>query len=273
MTKQINEKASEIFEHTFVIPCYGDSSFLHECIESLLLQTQKSNILITTATLSAHITATADKYKIPVVVNKEEPGIASDWNFALKSCKTQYCTLAHQDDIYDPEYTERMLKSIKKNPHNLIAFCDYQELKDNSSRFWLPYLIVKRILLFPFYLKRNWQSTFIKKSILRLGCAICCPSITFNLDMLKDFKFSSEYTINLDWNAWLKLSKQEGGFCFVPKSLMRHRISNESETSVGLNENRRQNEDKIIFQSLWPKYIALALAKTYGFCYANSKGK
>ncbi len=213
------------------------------------------------------------KYKIPVIVSKQAPGIASDWNFALESCETQYCTLAHQDDIYFPEYTEKMLKAIKKLPQNFIAFCDYKELKDNSSRFWLLYLIVKRILLLPFYLKHNWQSTLVKKIILRLGCPVCCPSVTYNLDMLKDFHFSSEYTINLDWNAWLELSEKEGGFNFVPKSLMQHRISSESETSTGLNENRRQNEDKIIFQRLWPKYIASALAKIYEFCYANSKGR
>lgn len=269
----MDKKKDKVLEHSFVIPCYGDSSFLHECIESLLAQTQKSKILITTATPSAHIAATAKKYEIPVIINKEAPGIASDWNFALRYCKTQYCTLAHQDDIYAPEYTEKMLKAIKKAPQNLIAFCDYQEQKGDSNRFWLPYLIVKRILLFPFYLKHNCQSIFVKKAILSLGCPICCPSVTFNLDMLKDFQFNSKFTINLDWNAWLKLAKQEGGFSFVPKSLMRHRISSESETSMGLQENRRQNEDKIIFQSLWPKYIASLLAKTYGFCYTNSKGE
>ena len=261
-----------MLDHTFVIPCYGDSSFLRECIKSLLSQTKKSKILITTATPSKYITSVADKYKIPVIINKQALGIASDWNFAIKSCKTKYCTLAHQDDIYLPEYTEKMLRATKKNPQNLIAFCDYAELKNGISKSWLSYLIVKRILLSPFYLKRNRESTFVKKSVLSLGCSICCPSVLFNLDTLKDFQFSSEYTINLDWNAWLELSKKEGGFCFVPKSLMQHRISSECETSTGLNENRRQNEDKIIFQRLWPKYIASTLAKFYEFCYANSKG-
>jgi len=269
----MNKKEEELLEHTFVIPCYKDSSFLPECIESLLGQTKKSNILLTTATPSEYITNIADKYNIPLIVNKRAPGIASDWNFSLNSCKTQYCTLAHQDDIYFPEYTEQMLKAIKRTSQNLIAFCDYEELKNNSSRFWLTYLTVKRILLLPFYLKHNWQSIFVKRAILCMGCPICCPSVIFNLDVLKDFQFSSEYTINLDWNAWLELSKKEGGFSFVPKPLMQHRISSECETSMGLNENRRQNEDKIIFHRLWPKYIASLLAKTYEFCYANFKDK
>ena len=261
----------KILEHSFIIPVYGDSSFLRECVDSLLAQSCKSEILLTTATPSEYIKNIADEYSIPLIINKSEPSISGDWNFALQSCKTQYCTLAHQDDIYLPEYTERMLKAIKKKPGNLIAFCDYEELKNGISKFWLSYLIVKRFLLFPFYIKRGWDSVFIKRAVLRLGCSICCPSVLFNLDALKDFQFSSEYTINLDWNAWLELSKIKGGFCFVPKSLMQHRISSECETSTGLKENRRQDEDRMIFERLWPKYIASILTKFYEFCYDNSQ--
>jgi len=270
VTTQTDQIENKILEHSFVIPVYGDSSFLDECIKSLLSQTKKSKILITTATPSKYITTIADKYKIPVVTNKQASGIASDWNFAIKSCKTKYCTLAHQDDIYLPEYTEKMLRAIKKNTENLIVFCDYAELKNDSSKFWITYLIIKRVLLSPFYFKRSWQNNFVKKTILSLGCPICCPSVIFNLDMLQDFQFNSKFTINLDWDAWLKLSKKEGGFCFVPKPLMQHRISSECETSIGLKENRRQNEDKIIFQRLWPKYIASLLGKFYEFCYCGS---
>ena len=56
----------------------------------------------------------------------------------------------------------------------------------------------------------------------------------------------------------------------MPKSLMQHRISSECETSTGLSENRRQNEDRIIFERLWPKHIASILTKFYEFCYDNS---
>ena len=260
------------FEHTFVIPCYGDSSFLKECIESLLCQTQESKILLTTATPSEYLKSIAEKYDIQLVENHQKPSIAGDWNFALSSCDTQYCTLAHQDDIYAPEYAKNILAAMRKTPQSLIAFCDYKELKNNSSRFWLVYLIVKRLLLFPFYLKHSWKSIWIKKLILSLGCPICCPSVTYNLNNLNNFQFSSEYTINLDWNAWLELATRKGAFIFVPKALMEHRIADECETAVGLSDNRRQNEDKIIFERLWPKSIASILIALYKSCYINSQG-
>jgi glycosyltransferase involved in cell wall biosynthesis len=262
-----------MLEHTFIIPCYKDSSFLEDCVNSLLNQTQKSNILITTSTPSEHISNIAAKYDIPVIINENPQGIASDWNFALQSCKTRYCTLAHQDDIYMPLYAEKVLESINKKPESLIAFCDYEEVRDNSYKRWPLYIAVKRILLTPFYLKNCWESRLVKKMILSLGCSICCPSVTFNLDNLKGFKFSSEYTVNLDWNAWLEMAGKDGAFCYTPAVLMKHRISSECETSKGLGENRRQEEDKQMFMRLWPAIIAKVLVKAYSLSYITQKEK
>jgi hypothetical protein len=262
-----------MLEHTFIIPCYKDSSFLEDCVNSLLNQTRKSDILITTSTPSGYISDIADKHNIPVITNENPPSISGDWNFALRLCRTKYCTLAHQDDIYMPEYAEKMLESIKKNPESLIAFCDYEEIKDDLSKRWPFYIAVKRILLTPFYLKKCWKSRMVKKIILSLGCPICCPSVTFNLEKLKGFQFSSDYTVNLDWNAWLEMAEKDGAFSYNPAALMKHRISSECETSKGLGENRRQAEDKEIFLRLWPASIARLLVKAYSLSYITQKEK
>ena len=42
-------------DHTFVICAYGDSPFLEDCINSLLSQTVKSNIILYTSTPSVFI--------------------------------------------------------------------------------------------------------------------------------------------------------------------------------------------------------------------------
>ena len=49
--------------HTFAICAYKESPYLEECIESLINQTVKSNILIATATPSQYIDDIAAKYK------------------------------------------------------------------------------------------------------------------------------------------------------------------------------------------------------------------
>ena len=39
-------------------------------------------------------------------VNDNPPGIATDWNYAISKAETQLVTIAHQDDIYAPDYLE-----------------------------------------------------------------------------------------------------------------------------------------------------------------------
>lgn len=46
--------------HTFAICAYGESEYLEECISSLLNQTVKTNILISTSTPSEYICKMAE---------------------------------------------------------------------------------------------------------------------------------------------------------------------------------------------------------------------
>ena len=56
-------------DHTFVICAYKESPFLEECINSLLNQTIKSNIIIETSTPNNYIDTYADRYGIKVFIN------------------------------------------------------------------------------------------------------------------------------------------------------------------------------------------------------------
>ena len=97
-------------DHTYALCAYKESAYLEECVKSLLEQTVKSTIFIATSTPNDHINAVAEKYNIPVYVNYGEKGIGGDWNFAYDKAQTPLVTIAHQDDIYEPTYTEKMLE-------------------------------------------------------------------------------------------------------------------------------------------------------------------
>ena len=97
--------------HTFVVCAYKESEFLEECVKSLVNQTVKSNILIATSTPNEHIKNIAEKYNIDLYINTESKGIGPDWNYAVTQAKTDFVTVAHQDDIYDELYTEKMQKN------------------------------------------------------------------------------------------------------------------------------------------------------------------
>ena len=87
--------------HTFVVCAYKESLYLAVCIESLLQQTKKSRILISTSTPNDFIKEIAGKYQLPVVVNTGKTSIADDWNYGCSKVETELFTIAHQDDIYE----------------------------------------------------------------------------------------------------------------------------------------------------------------------------
>ena len=99
-------------DHTFVICAYKESPFLEECIQSLLCQTIKSHILISTSTPNSYLDAVSKKYQIPIYVNDIAGGIAEDWNFGMNKAETPFVTIAHQDDIYEPQYAEKITRLL-----------------------------------------------------------------------------------------------------------------------------------------------------------------
>ena len=82
--------------HTFAICAYQESPYLEECIKSIQKQTIKTNVLIVSSTENKHITTLGEKYHIPVFYRKGKSDIQDDWNFGVKSSKTELVTVAHQ---------------------------------------------------------------------------------------------------------------------------------------------------------------------------------
>lgn len=109
-------------DHTFAICAYKESPYLEECILSLKNQTVKSNIIMATSTPNEWIQGLAEKYEIPLYINTGEGGIAQDWNFAYRQAKTDYVTIAHQDDIYEPNYLKMIFGELKKGKDPIVVF-------------------------------------------------------------------------------------------------------------------------------------------------------
>ena len=249
--------------HTFVICAYKESPYLGECIRSLLGQSVKSRILMVTSTPNDYIRRTAEKYKIPLIINEGERGIVQDWNFAYRQANTPYVTIAHQDDVYFPGYTEQMLRQMKTQKHPLIWFSDYAEIRNGQVVRKNKLLQVKRMMLLPLRIKFFWKSRFIRRRVLSFGCPICCPSVAFSRENLPETVFQIGFRSAEDWQAWESLSKLKGSFVYNKNTFVGHRIHQDSETSHILQDNQRQKEDYTMFCKFWPKWIARILTKAY----------
>lgn len=262
-----------ITDHTFVIPAYKDSPHLEACIRALKEQKRPTNILIATSTPSAYIQSIALKYDIPYYVSEKGEGIGRDWNFAIASAATRYVTVAHQDDIYESNYTEEMLSAIQGNQNRkpLIAFCNYTDVVNGVERKSSVNAVVKSLLLFPFRIRKAISSRIVKKAILSIGDPICCPSVTIDRLNTGDIRFSEQHSCVLDWIAWLQLAQMEGAFLFVNKKMVKHRIHIDSETTHQIQNGKRQQEELAVLSGIWGLKIAKFLAGFYAKGYSDNK--
>lgn len=260
---------SAAIEHSFVILAYADSPHLEACVQSLLAQTRKSRVLIATSTPNEAIASLADKYSLDVFVNEIRGGMVSDWNFGYRLCETPFVTLAHQDDIYLETYTDSCLAETERRGNLSILFTDYGELDAQGNQIEGNLnLGIKKLILKAFFLGgRRVGSPWRKKFMLSLGSPIPCPSVLFNKAALGDFAFDPEWKINADWRAWLHIAQQPGEFAYLPRQGMLHRIHTHSETTRGLAENLRQQEDLRMFEMFWPYWLARLLSFFYGLSY------
>jgi hypothetical protein len=250
--------------HSFAVLAHGESPFLDECLRSLKDQTVSSEIFLATSTPSPYLSDAAARHGLEIKVNPMQGGIAADWTFAYQQCRTQYLTLAHQDDLYHPEYLDGCLSLAGRCPDNLITFTDYCEMVDGRMIPISCNLGIKKLILTTSYgIVRCLHAGFRKRSLLSWGCVIPCPSVMFHKQTIGDFSFSPEFSINLDWDAWARLAQRPGGFCYVPRRLMTHRLHGAAATTRGIISGNRQREDLAMFRRFWPGSVAAVLAAAY----------
>lgn len=257
-------------KHTFVICAYKEVPYLGECVESLLNQTKKSNIIISTSTPNDYIKSIAKKYKVKLVINYGKGGHVEDFCFAYQQAKTKYVTLCHQDDLYLPDFCEKVVNAMEKRKDSLISFTNYNEIKNDKLITTNKVLKIKHIMNFPFRFKFLSSKKIVKKGVLSLGCPICAPTVTYNKELVKE-PIIGNLKSNLDWDTWLYFAEQKGSFIYLKEKLLNHRIHSLSTTSLVLANEQKHIEDRLIFSRFWPNWIVNILMKLYGTSEENYK--
>ncbi len=263
--------------HSFAICAYNESPYLEKCVLSLLNQKYKeeSDVVMCTSTPNDYIKGIADKYNIPLIINPDKGDIQSDWNFAYNYCDSQYITLAHQDDVYDEKYTERLMKAINKYDDIVIFFSSYRTLitfgdKENARNDINCFL--RNTLSSPMLISFLQNKKLWKNLILKLGCSICCSCVTYNKKIIGEKNvFRSELKSSLDWDTYLCLAPLKGRFYRDKEVLTYFRVHQKSTSMLCIENDLREKEDYIMFCKMWPKFMANLLIKFYKLAYNNYK--
>lgn len=249
---------------TFVVCTYKECEYLEESIKSLVNQTEKARILISTSTPNDYVQNIADKYGIEVKVNPDG-GQIKDYNFAMKLGDTPLIMLAHQDEIIHPDFVKKTIDRLNHTKDPIISFTNYIEMHNNKVDEKASTMVkIKRIMLLPAKWKWFMGTKAGKRFIQLLGDPITHPTVVCVRDKMPEEVFREEYKASMDWDLWERLSKVKGSFAYVSDVLLYHRMNDENQTVLLLKTTNARYENELdIFCRFWPKWIAKLIMKFY----------
>lgn len=261
MKKRNNFTGSDF---TFVVCAYKECPYLEDSVKSLVNQSVKANILISTSTPNEHIQKVAEKYGIEIRINPDG-GQIKDYNFAIEQAETKLVMLAHQDEIILENFVERVLEELNYAKRPIIAFTNYIEMHNEKVDDKPSTMVkIKRLMLIP----AKWRflmSTKLGKQLIQcIGDPITHPTVVCVKSEMPEEVFREEFKASMDWDLWQRLAKQKGSFVYVKDVLLYHRMNDENQTNLLLKTTnaRYENEFEILCR-FWPKPVARFIMHFY----------
>lgn len=274
--------------HVFAVCAYQKSPYLEECVRSLKCQTVPSEVIICTSTPSEWLSRLASELHVPLYVREGESSLREDWLFAWRTAgKThRLVTIAHQDDRYHRDYTKHLLACAARYPDMTVFMSDYVVLrtKEGKTQDGTCYPVhtdlaaadgvrfVKKLMRLSLRVRPLSDRTWLKRSVLRFGNPICCPTCTYRYERIGDAMFRSDSPFALDWENLYELAAMPGRFVCVEKPLLAYRIHDGATTKQCIEDHRRSEDELRMFQKLWPGWAARILMHFYRKAY-DSYGK
>lgn len=185
---------------TFVMPVYNGTRHLREAIDSILRQDVHLICVDDASTddSAAIIRATG----AALVQNPQRLGLAGNWNRAMALVTTPAFVLAHQDDVYEPDFAATMIALLDAHPRAFIAHCKTIPIDDAGRVIDTPAARYKESL----WPARDPYEEAGGAAIARLarGNFIVAPSVIFRTDAARAIGRFSPMQFVLDWEYWFR---------------------------------------------------------------------
>ncbi|MCR5770733.1 MAG: glycosyltransferase [Butyrivibrio sp.] len=120
---------------TIIVPVYQVKNSIKKCLDSLLSQTYtNTEILLIDDGSSDGSELVCDDYAIKdnriKVIHKNNGGVSSARNTALKHANGKYLCFADSDDYVEPEWIEKLIENMKESS---LSVCGYYEVYSDKK--------------------------------------------------------------------------------------------------------------------------------------------
>jgi glycosyltransferase involved in cell wall biosynthesis len=233
---------------TVIVTVYNRTSYIKDALRGVIEQTFKSYEVIITDDSSNDsssdsvraICASFGDSRIRYRKNQITLGVALNLRMAMREARGRYIAILNDDDVWEPDFLERLIPPLDRDPTVVLSFCDYwlmacdgsidvtntDEDTRRSGRNVLPEGIIT-----------NLQDIVIEKNGIQIAIASVFRKNAIDMDRLvPDIAWAYDY-----WIACL-LAHSGGVGYYIPKRLTRYRIHAEMES---MRKAPDKNKNKI----------------------------
>lgn len=232
---------------TVLIPNFNGEKFLPQLFDCLVAQTLtdfKCVFLDDGSTDdSIKIARSYQEYLSDLeVLELSNVGIARNWNRGIEQVTTEFFTLLHCDDAYEPEYLAEMIKLMDHFPGAAIGHCGAATMNEKGQSVYSSIEAFKqgRYLPAPAFCR----SIRDEYQALLSGDYINCPSVIYRASMTQDVGyFNADLTQTLDWEYWFRVLLQGLSICGTSGRLYRYRRHENNLSNQNAKDMSRYMEE------------------------------
>lgn len=223
-----------------VIPCYNQSDYLPETLDSLINQSYKNweGIIVNDGSPdnTEEVALTyLKKDKRLKYFRKANGGLSSARNYGIECALGDFILPLDSDDIIKPEYLEKAVDAFEKDPSLKLVYCLGYCFGVTTGLWDLVYIDYKSLLLrnsifcSAMYRKRDWAHIN-----------------GYDEQMLKGFE---------DWEFFIRLLNDDSKVYQIPVPLFYYRTKSVSMVTATRTKEARMDLEDYIFLKHKDKYI------------------
>lgn len=218
---------------SIVTASYNYEEFIGETISSVLNQTYQNWEMIIIDDCSndgsVDIIKSFQDERIKLFTNPRNLGLAKTVQKGIEKATGDWIVFLESDDILKPDYLEKKVKIINKNPDVNLIFNDCEFFGDEKKTYDFNIVLKKtrHILSEKHYPANLFYNFFQSNKIFTFSNVAVKKS-----DLLKvDYEPKMDYL--LDWHLWIQLAYL-GKFYYIDEQLTKWRLHNNSYINVSI---------------------------------------
>lgn len=201
---------------SIIIPCFNDSFYIEEAIDSAIAQTNVNKEIIVVDDGSDPENKKVLQglaSKIDILIHQENKGVSVARNRGISAAQGKYITVLDSDDFFEPQFCEKAIKIFSNNSNAKIVTCYSRWFNSKSSILYKPqggalrnYLLKNEAMGSVMFLKNDWLKAGGYDEQMKIGFE--------------------------DWEFYIRLHKNGGETIVIPEVLFHYRKKIKSRSTV-----------------------------------------